>query len=199
MRISFLHMQGESGKMSASDTTSAIFTNDTPKQIKDKVNRYAFSGGGTTVEEHRAKGKHSTFQQVPHAWCWLFSDKRLLPAGMLVDRHSVCQMSMIQAHLLGTFLLLACFWACMCWHSEIIALGLSPLEPAGCNLAVDVTWKYLNFFLSDDAKLKHIENEYGSGRMLTGEAKAELIKVQCFPDITPVSSPNHTVLTSSCP
>ena len=42
--------------MSASDTTSAIFTSDTPKQIKDKVNRYAFSGGGTTIEEHRAKG-----------------------------------------------------------------------------------------------------------------------------------------------
>lgn len=50
---------------------------------------------------------------------------------------------------------------------------------AGCNLAVDVTWKYLNFFLTDDKKLKHIENEYGSGRMLTGEAKAELVKVSC--------------------
>ena len=48
---------------------------------------------------------------------------------------------------------------------------------AGCNLAVDVTWKYLNFFMNDDKKLKHIESEYGSGRMLTGEAKAELIKV----------------------
>ena len=47
----------------------------------------------------------------------------------------------------------------------------------GCNLAVDVTWKYLNFFMSDHKKLKHIESEYGSGRMLTGEAKAELIKV----------------------
>lgn len=49
-------VQGETGKMSASDTTSAIFTSDTPKQIKDKVNRYAFSGGGATVEEHRANG-----------------------------------------------------------------------------------------------------------------------------------------------
>ena len=53
-------LQGESGKMSASDTTSAIFTSDTPKQIKDKVNRYAFSGGGTTIEEHRAKGLQLT-------------------------------------------------------------------------------------------------------------------------------------------
>ncbi|KAL3156819.1 hypothetical protein ABBQ38_001090 [Trebouxia sp. C0009 RCD-2024] len=98
----FPALQGETGKMSASDTTSAIFTSDTPKQIKDKVNRYAFSGGGATVEEHRAKG---------------------------------------------------------------------------CNLAVDVTWKYLNFFMNDDKKLKHIESEYGSGRMLTGEAKAELVKI----------------------
>ena len=52
----FSFVQGETGKMSASDTTSAIFTSDTPKQIKDKVNRYAFSGGGATVEEHRANG-----------------------------------------------------------------------------------------------------------------------------------------------
>ena len=32
---------------------------DTPKQIKSKVNKYAFSGGGATVEEHREKGEHS--------------------------------------------------------------------------------------------------------------------------------------------
>lgn len=55
---------------------------------------------------------------------------------------------------------------------------------AGCNLAVDVTWKYLNFFMNDDNKLKHIESEYGSGRMLTGEAKAELIKVSAQPCAT---------------
>ena len=38
--------------MSASDEASAIFCTDTPKQIKDKVNKYAFSGGRETVEEH---------------------------------------------------------------------------------------------------------------------------------------------------
>ncbi len=42
--------------MSASDPTSAIFVTDTPAQIKNKINRYAFSGGGDTVEEHRANG-----------------------------------------------------------------------------------------------------------------------------------------------
>ena len=31
--------------------------------------------------------------------------------------------------------------------------------------------------MNDDKKLKQIESEYGSGRMLTGEAKAELVKV----------------------
>eukprot|EP00887_Chlorella_sp_A99_P007053 scaffold2.g7053.t1 len=45
----FPALQGESGKMSASDENSAIF-------IKGKVNKFAFSGGGATVEEHRAKG-----------------------------------------------------------------------------------------------------------------------------------------------
>eukprot|EP00200_Dunaliella_tertiolecta_P004984 CAMPEP_0202352296 /NCGR_PEP_ID=MMETSP1126-20121109/8550_1 /ASSEMBLY_ACC=CAM_ASM_000457 /TAXON_ID=3047 /ORGANISM="Dunaliella tertiolecta, Strain CCMP1320" /LENGTH=398 /DNA_ID=CAMNT_0048944489 /DNA_START=49 /DNA_END=1245 /DNA_ORIENTATION=+ len=98
----FPALQGENGKMSASDTNSAIFVNDTPAQIKTKINKYAFSGGCTTTQEHREKG---------------------------------------------------------------------------ANLEVDVPWKYLNFFLEDDKALENIGKEYGSGRMLTGEIKAELIKV----------------------
>ena len=47
-------------------------------------------------------------------------------------------------------------------------------------MEVDVTWKYLNFFLDDDAELGRIEREYGSGQMLTGTAKGILIKV-CLP------------------
>ena len=42
--------------MSASDTTSSIYLTDTPKQIKTKINKYAFSGGKDTIEEHREKG-----------------------------------------------------------------------------------------------------------------------------------------------
>ena len=42
--------------MSASDENSSIFLSDTPKQIKNKINKYAFSGGGATVEEHKEKG-----------------------------------------------------------------------------------------------------------------------------------------------
>lgn len=48
--------QGDSGKMSASIPSSSIFVSDSPKDIKSKINKYAFSGGGATVEEHRANG-----------------------------------------------------------------------------------------------------------------------------------------------
>ncbi|WIA29340.1 hypothetical protein OEZ86_011845 [Tetradesmus obliquus] len=96
----FPALQGESGKMSASDPNSAVFVNDSAKQIKDKINKYAFSGGGATLEEHRSRG---------------------------------------------------------------------------ANLDIDVPWKYLNFFMEDDAELAAIGREYGAGRMLTGEVKAELI------------------------
>ena len=98
----FPALQGESGKMSASDENSAIYVSDTPKAIKNKVNKYAFSGGGLTVEEHRKNG---------------------------------------------------------------------------ANLDVDIPWKWLNFFMEDDEKLQNIGKEYGEGRMLTGEIKAELISL----------------------
>jgi tryptophanyl-tRNA synthetase len=98
----FPSLKGDTGKMSASDETSAVYVTDTAKQIKNKINKYAFSGGRETVEEHRA---------------------------------------------------------------------------LGANLSVDVAWKWLNFFLEDDDKLAHIGAEYASGRMLSGEIKAELIEV----------------------
>ncbi|KAI8052777.1 hypothetical protein BDF21DRAFT_498233 [Thamnidium elegans] len=52
----FPALQGPQTKMSASLDTSAIFMTDTAKQIKNKINKHAFSGGGATVEEHRANG-----------------------------------------------------------------------------------------------------------------------------------------------
>ena len=42
--------------MSASDATTTIYLSDTPNQIKNKVKKYAFSGGGETLEEHKEKG-----------------------------------------------------------------------------------------------------------------------------------------------
>ncbi|XP_030627447.1 tryptophan--tRNA ligase, cytoplasmic [Chanos chanos] len=52
----FPALQGAQTKMSASDPNSSIFLTDTPKQIKSKVNKHAFSGGRDTVEEHRQYG-----------------------------------------------------------------------------------------------------------------------------------------------
>lgn len=54
--VFFPALQGPGTKMSASIDASAIFMNDTPKRIKDKINRHAFSGGGDTLELHRAHG-----------------------------------------------------------------------------------------------------------------------------------------------
>ncbi|KAK3276382.1 hypothetical protein CYMTET_15537 [Cymbomonas tetramitiformis] len=98
----FPSLKGESGKMSASDENSCIYVTDTPKQIKTKINKHAFSGGRETIEDHRLYGG---------------------------------------------------------------------------NLDVDISWKYLNFFLEDDAELEQIGKDYSSGAMLTGEIKKKLIEV----------------------
>ena len=42
--------------MSASDETSSIYLTDSAKKIKTKINKYAFSGGQATIEEHRTLG-----------------------------------------------------------------------------------------------------------------------------------------------
>ncbi|KAI6237855.1 Tryptophanyl-tRNA synthetase [Aphelenchoides besseyi] len=49
-------LQGENTKMSASDENTCIYVSDTPKQIQKKINKFAFSGGKETVEEHRQFG-----------------------------------------------------------------------------------------------------------------------------------------------
>ena len=98
----FPALQGKKSKMSSSDPNSSILVTDTAADIKRKINKYAFSGGGQTVEEHRANGG---------------------------------------------------------------------------NLEIDVPYQYLTFFLEDDEKLAEIGEKYSKGEMLTGEIKAELIKV----------------------
>jgi tryptophanyl-tRNA synthetase len=44
------------GKMSSSDPTSFIALTDSPEEVKRKVNKYAFSGGQATIEEHKKLG-----------------------------------------------------------------------------------------------------------------------------------------------
>eukprot|EP00915_Cephaloidophora_sp_WS-2016_P003761 GHVH01005044.1.p1 GENE.GHVH01005044.1~~GHVH01005044.1.p1 ORF type:complete len:415 (+),score=62.30 GHVH01005044.1:108-1352(+) len=49
-------LQGHNTKMSGSVESSSVYMTDTPKQIKSKINKYAFSGGRDTLEEHREFG-----------------------------------------------------------------------------------------------------------------------------------------------
>ncbi|KAJ9579115.1 hypothetical protein L9F63_024777 [Diploptera punctata] len=52
----FPALQGAQTKMSASNANSSIFLTDSAKVIKNKINKYAFSGGRATIEEHRELG-----------------------------------------------------------------------------------------------------------------------------------------------
>ena len=42
---------------------------------------------------------------------------------------------------------------------------------------MDISYHYLRFFLEDDQRMKEIEEGYGSGKMLTGQVKKELIQL----------------------
>lgn len=61
------------GKMSASEESTTIYTTDDPKTIKKKINKYAFSGGRDTVEEHRAKGGNPNID-VSYQWLTFFEE-----------------------------------------------------------------------------------------------------------------------------
>jgi tryptophanyl-tRNA synthetase len=56
------------GKMSSSSEDATIYTTDDEKTVKKKINKYAFSGGKDTVEEHR---KHGGNPDVDVAYQWL--------------------------------------------------------------------------------------------------------------------------------
>ncbi|MFA5953180.1 MAG: tryptophan--tRNA ligase [Candidatus Pacearchaeota archaeon] len=49
-------LQGPSSKMSSSAEASAIYTTDDAKTVANKINKYAFSGGGATLVEHKKNG-----------------------------------------------------------------------------------------------------------------------------------------------
>ncbi|EFP78266.2 tryptophanyl-tRNA synthetase [Puccinia graminis f. sp. tritici CRL 75-36-700-3] len=74
----FPALQGPTSKMSSSVDSSAIFMSDSPKQIKTKINKYAFSGGKATIEEHRKEGGR-TDVDVPYQYLSFFeeSDEKL--------------------------------------------------------------------------------------------------------------------------
>lgn len=70
----FPGLQGEGTKMSASEANNAVYVTDTMSQIKNKVNRYAFSGGQDTAEEQRRLGAKDINVDVPLKWLSFLMD-----------------------------------------------------------------------------------------------------------------------------
>ena len=70
--------------MSSSDPNSSIFLTDTMKQIKKKINSYAFSGGGRTKEEQMEFGANLEID-IPYNYLNFFmeDDERLKEIGEL--------------------------------------------------------------------------------------------------------------------
>ncbi len=62
-------LTGPEGKMSASQPDKAILLTDEPSVVKKKVNKYAFSGGKATLEEHRKRGGDTS---IDVAYQWLY-------------------------------------------------------------------------------------------------------------------------------
>lgn len=71
-------LQGSKTKMSASNEHTAIFLTDTAKQIKNKINKHAFSGGQATIEEHKQLGGNCEVD-ISYQWLRFFleDDERL--------------------------------------------------------------------------------------------------------------------------
>jgi len=69
----FPPLQGASGKMSSSDTNSAIFLTDSPEEIKSKIMKHAFSGGHETAKEQKEKGADLDVD-VSYQWLRFFLD-----------------------------------------------------------------------------------------------------------------------------
>ncbi|PVU88431.1 hypothetical protein BB561_005861 [Smittium simulii] len=71
-------LQGSNSKMSSSVDNTAIFTTDTPAQIKNKINRYAFSGGADTLELHRLHGGNPDVDISYQYMCYFVEDDAFL-------------------------------------------------------------------------------------------------------------------------
>lgn len=67
-------LTGVEGKMSTSVAETAIWLNDDEKTVKGKINKYAFSGGKTSVEEHRKFGGNPEID-VSYQWLSIFFEQ----------------------------------------------------------------------------------------------------------------------------
>src|SRR5256712_3270511 len=72
-------LTGMKDKMSSSKPETAIYLSDDDKTVRNKVYRFAFSGGQATKEEHRKKGGDPDVD-VPFQWLYMFfepDDKKI--------------------------------------------------------------------------------------------------------------------------
>ncbi len=69
-KVMFPSLEGMNAVMSSSKGAALITANDTPAEVKNKINKYAFSGGRDTIEEHRKLGGNPeidvSFQYLKH-------------------------------------------------------------------------------------------------------------------------------------
>lgn len=75
----FPDLTGHDGKMSSSNADTAIYMSDTPKMVKSKINKYAFSGGQDTLELHRKLGGDPSVD-ISFQWLYQFfesDDKKI--------------------------------------------------------------------------------------------------------------------------
>lgn len=71
-------LKGVNSKMSSSDPTTCILLTDTPAQIKNKINRKAFSGGKVDLDEHRKYGGDVTVDVAYHYLTFFLDDDQEL-------------------------------------------------------------------------------------------------------------------------
>lgn len=72
-------LTGVEGKMSTSESETAIYLHDSTDEVRKKIMKYAFSGGQSTIEEHRKKGGNPEVD-VSYQWLSIFfepDDKKL--------------------------------------------------------------------------------------------------------------------------
>lgn len=105
--------------MSASIASSAIFVSDTPKDIKDKINKYAFSGGGATAEEQRARGANLAVD-VPYKYLtFLMEDDAEL--GRIGEEYAAGRMltGEVKATLISVRVVLSVRGVLGCWDELV--------------------------------------------------------------------------------
>ncbi|MBI2673131.1 tryptophan--tRNA ligase [Candidatus Woesearchaeota archaeon] len=67
-------LTGIEGKMSTSESDTAIYLHDSQEDVRKKIMKYAFSGGQATIEEHRKKGGNPEID-VSFQWLSIFFEE----------------------------------------------------------------------------------------------------------------------------